>query len=68
MTYETLKFYCNERLVPNAVRREILNIKRDDLVNRMNTIQDSIDCIDSKQDSDSDVLGGKIEYRSNLTE
>ncbi|MDQ0360412.1 MerR family transcriptional regulator [Breznakia pachnodae] len=117
MSYETLKFYCNEGLVPNVKRnknnyrifsdkdiawissltclkdcgmsiqemkeyldlclegegtipkrKEILDIKRKALENKLKDIQDNIDYIDNKQKFYDDVLSGKIEYFSNLME
>lgn len=116
MTYETLKYYCNEGLVPNVmrnennhriftdknvawisslsclkecgmsiqemkeylalclegektipVRKKILDVKREQLVNKLNKIQDNIDYIDNKQEFYDGVLNGEIEYYSNLT-
>lgn len=115
MSYETLKFYCNEGLVPNVKRnknnyrifsdkdiawissltclkdcgmsiqemkeyldlclegegtipkrKEILDIKRKALENKLKDIQDNIDYIDNKQKFYDDVLSGKIKYFSNL--
>jgi DNA-binding transcriptional MerR regulator len=117
MSYETLKFYCNEGLVPNVKRnknnyrifsdkdiawisgltclkdcgmsiqemkeylalclegertipkrKEILDIKRKALENKLKDIQDNIDYIDNKQKFYDDVLSGEIEYFSNLVE
>ena len=115
LPYETLKFYCNQGLIPNVkrnsnnyrifdendiawinslnclrncgmsisemkdyiklclegestlpVRKEILAIKRQSLLEQQKLIQESIDYIDWKQDFYDDVLSGKIEYISNL--
>lgn len=117
MTYEALKFYCNEGLVPNVKRNEnnhrvfsdkniawisslsclkecgmsiqemkeylalcllgektiperkdILDVKRQELVHKLKSIEENIDYIDSKQRFYDDVLSGKVEYYSNLTE
>lgn len=113
MPYETLKFYCNEGLVPNVKRNEqnhrvfddtdiewiknltclkncdmtikemkyylelcligeetvserkdILEVKRIDLVNKLNEIQEHIAYIDKKQTFYNEVLDGKISYFS----
>ncbi|MGN0151134.1 MAG: MerR family transcriptional regulator [Wujia sp.] len=115
LAYETLKFYCNQGLVPNVKRdknnhrvfddkdiawinslhclkncgmsisemqqyinlclagetsiperKRILEVKRNDLLKQMKTLQDSIDYIDWKQRFYDDVLSGKTEYFSNL--
>lgn len=115
MTYEALKFYCNEGLVPNVKRdgnnrrvfddRDILWIKgltclkncgmsiqemktylalclqgeasiperkgilaqkREELLQRIDDLNDSIAYIDSKQQFYEDVQSGKTEYFSNL--
>lgn len=115
MAYETLKFYCNEGLVPNVKRsaenhrvfddrdiawlkslkclkncgmslremkeyialclqgkasiphrKQVLALKREQLLAQMAVLQASIDYIDWKQGFYDDVLSGKVEYRSNL--
>lgn len=115
MSYETLKYYCNEGLIPNVKRdknnyrifddnniswiislrclkncgmsieemkeyltlclkgpstipkrKEILSIKRKELLEKQKKLQDSIDYIDWKQGFYDDVLTGKTEYISNL--
>lgn len=117
MTYTTLKFYCNEGLVPNVqrnkhnhriftdkniawlsslarlkecgmsiqemkeyltlclagkstipTRKNILELKKEALVKKLNTIQTNIDYIDSKQKFYNDVLNGNVKYYSNLNE
>lgn len=116
LTYETLKFYCNQGLVPNVKRdknnhrifndkdidwinsihclkkcgmsitemqtyvelciigessiperKVILEEKRNHLLKQIKTLQECIDYIDWKQKFYDDVLCGKIEYYSNLT-
>lgn len=116
LTYDTLKFYCNEGLIPNVKRdknnyrvfndkdiewikslsclkscdmsivemkeylalclkgkstiperQEILNNKLKDLEHKINKIQDSINYIHWKQNFYNDVLSGKTQYYSNLT-
>ncbi len=115
MSYETLKFYCNEGLIPNVQRdknnyrvftdknvawikslaclkgcdmsikemkeyldlclegqstipkrKEILATKKQQLLEKMQKLQESIDYIDWKQNFYDDVLSGKKEYISNL--
>ena len=115
-TYDTLKFYCNEGLIPNVKRdknnyrvfhdkdiewikslsclkscdmgivemkeylelclkgestiperQEILNNKLKELEYKINKIQDSINYIHWKQNFYNDVLRGKTQYYSNLT-
>ena len=115
MSYETLKFYCNQGLIPNVKRdknnyrifddnniswitslsclkncgmsisemkeylnlclqgestipqrKEILAIKKQDLIKKQQELQKSIDFIDWKQNFYDNVLDGKIEYYSNL--
>lgn len=115
MTYENLKYYCNEGLVPNVKRtstnrrvfdqhdinwiksltclkrcgmsisemqaylklclqgpasiderRIMLAAKREQLVQQLADIQDSIDYIDWKQSFYDDVQAGRIEYKSDL--
>lgn len=59
VSYETLRFYCNEGLVPN--------IKRDKNNYRIfDEIHDSIEFIDGKQKFFDSVLAGETEYISNL--
>lgn len=116
LTYDTLKFYCNEGLIPNVKRdknnyrvfndkdiawikslsclkncnmsigemkeyldlclkgkstiperQEILNNKLKELEQQINKIRDSIDYIHWKQNFYNDVLRGKTQYYSNLT-
>lgn len=54
LSYETLKFYCNQGLVPN--------VKRDSQNRRIFNDRD----IDWKQGFYDDVLSGKTKYFSNL--
>lgn len=116
LTYDTLKFYCNEGLIPNVKRdknnyrvfndkdiawikslsclkncnmsigemkeylelclkgestiperQKILNNKLKELEEKMAKIQDSINYIHWKQNFYNDVLRGKTQYYSNLT-
>ncbi len=116
LTYDTLKFYCNEGLIPNVKRDKnnyrvfndkdiawikslsclkscgmsivemkeylalclkgkstiperqvILNNKLKELEHKINKIQDSINYIHWKQNFYNDVLNGKTQYYSNLT-
>ena len=115
MTYEALKFYCNEGLVPNVKRdgnnrrmfderdidwikgltclkncgmsiqemkgymalclrgeasipkrKVILAKKREEILERIALLNDSISYIDSKQRYYDDVAAGKMDYTSNL--
>lgn len=115
MSYETLKYYCNEGLIPNVKRdrnnyrifddnniswitslsclkncgmsisemkeylnlclqgestipqrKEILAIKKQDLIKKQEELQKSINFIDWKQNFYNNVLDGKTEYYSNL--
>ena len=115
MPYETLKYYCNEGLIPNVKRdknnyrvftdkniawitsltclkncdmsisemkeylnlclegessipkrQEILAQKRQEIIKKMQKLQESIDYIDWKQNFYNDVLSGKTQYISNL--
>lgn len=115
MTYQTLKYYCNEGLIPNVKRdknnrrvfddhdiawiksltclkncgmsiqdmkdylalclqgsstildrKEILEEKRNDILNRIEELHSAISYIDEKQQFYDDVLSGKIAYVSNL--
>lgn len=115
LSYETLKFYCNQGLVPNVKRdhnnrrvfddrdiawiqslnclkncgmgiaemkeyidlcmkgeasipkrKRILSAKKDELMEQMQRIRESIDYIDHKQNFYDDVLSGKTPYFSNL--
>lgn len=115
ISYETLKFYCNQGLVPNVKRdknnyrvfdehdiawiksliclkncgmsiaemreylkmclegavsiperKEMLEVKRKELLARIKLLQDSLAYIDWKQDFYDDVLNGRITYTSNL--
>jgi DNA-binding transcriptional MerR regulator len=113
--YETLRYYCNEGLVPNVkrdqnnyrifddrdlhwlnslqclrkcglsikeikeylnlclegpasieIRKSILAVKKENLLKEIESIRESIDFIDHKQDFYDGVLEGKIKYTSNL--
>ena len=115
MTYEALKFYCNQGLVPNVKRDEhnyrvfddrdvawieslsclkrcgmsiqemkhylalclegersiperkmLLAEKREQLLERIRELEDSVDYIDHKQQFYDDVLSGRRPYESNL--
>ena len=115
LTYDTLKFYCNEGLVPNVKRnksnyrifndqdiawidslsclkncgmsilemkeylalclegeksipqrQKILDMKLQELYNKMDELQKSIDFIHWKQSFYNDVLSERIKYYSNL--
>ena len=115
MTYETLKYYCNEGLVPNvkrdknnyrvfneddiewiknltclkkcgmtiqdmkiyinlclqgessiSERKIILDKQKEELIDKMNELQECIEYINWKQQFYDDVLSGKIKYYSNL--
>lgn len=115
MSYEALKFYCNEGLIPNVkrdknnrrifddrdiawikslsclkncgmsiqemkvylelclegpvtipTRKEILEVKRKDLLAQINKLESAVNYIDDKQQFYDDVLSGKREYISNL--
>ncbi|MDD6502517.1 MAG: MerR family transcriptional regulator [Oscillospiraceae bacterium] len=115
MTYEALKFYCNEGLVPNVKRdagnrrvfderdvawiksltclkqcgmsihemkhylalclegersiperKMLLAEKREQLLERIRELEDSVDYIDHKQQFYDDVLSGRRPYESNL--
>ena len=115
LSYDTIKYYCNEGLIPNVKRDKnnyrvfddnniawinsllclkncgmriseikeylslclkgqstiperqiILDVKRKALVEELNTIQESIDYIDWKQNFYQEVLDGKTKYYSNL--
>lgn len=115
MTYEALKFYCNEGLVPNVKRdagnrrvfderdvawiksltclkqcgmsiqemehylalclegersiperKMLLAEKREQLLERIRELEDSVDYIDHKQQFYDDVLSGRLPYESNL--
>lgn len=117
LSYDTLKYYCNEGLVPNVKRdknnyrvfsdkdikwinslsclkncgmsikemkeyldlclegkesiprrKEVLDVKLKELENKKEEIQKAIDYINWKHKFYDDVLNGKIEYYSNLTE
>ena len=113
--YETLRYYCNEGLVPNVkrdqnnyrifddrdlnwlgslqclkkcglsikeikeylnlclegpssivIRKDILALKKENLLKEIKSIEESISFIDHKQDFYDGVLAGKIKYTSNL--
>lgn len=115
MTYEALKFYCNEGLIPNVKRdknnrrvfdardvawiksltclkncgmsiqemkdylelclqgektiprrKEILAVKRRELLERIAQLRESVHYVDEKQQFYDDVLSGKRPYVSNL--
>ena len=115
MTYETLKYYCNEGLVPNVKRDKnnyrvfneddiewiknltclkkcgmtikdmkiyidlclqgessiperkiILDKQKEELIDKMNELQECIEYINWKQQFYDDVLPGKTKYYSNL--
>ena len=115
MTYETLKYYCNEGLVPNVKRDKnnyrvfneddiewiknltclkkcgmtikdmkiyidlclqgessiperkiILDKQKEELIDKMNELQECIEYINWKQQFYDDELSGKIKYYSNL--
>lgn len=115
MTYETLKYYCNEGLVPNVKRdgnnrrvfdqrdvkwiqdlvclkkcgmsiqemkdylalclegpstitrrKEMLSVKREELLSSIQELESCVDYIDWKQQFYDDVLSGKRPYVSNL--
>lgn len=115
MSYETLKFYCNEGLIPNVkrdknnhrifddrdiawikslsclkncgmsiqemkvylelclegpstipTRKQILEVKRKDLLAQIDKLESAVNYIDDKQQFYDDVLSGKREYISNL--
>ena len=48
-------------------RQEVLNVKLEQLRDKMQQLQVSIDYIHKKQQFYNDVLAGKAEYYSNLT-
>ena len=115
MTYQTLKFYCNEGLIPNVKRdqnnrrifderdlkwikdlvclkkcgmsiqemkdylalclegpstitrrKEMLSVKREELLSSIQELESCVDYIDWKQQFYDDVLSGKRPYVSNL--
>lgn len=115
MTYETLKYYCNEGLIPNVKRdknnyrifddnniswiksltclkkcnmsieemKQYLNLclmgestiperqliikeKKEQLLNKMAELQESLDFLNWKETFYNDVLSGKTKYYSNL--
>ena len=75
MTYENLKFYCNEGLVPNVKRdsrnfrifdgRDIEWIKSLTCLKKCGMSIAEMKVIDWKQGFYDDVLSSKIPYRSN---
>ena len=117
MTYETLKYYCNEGLIPNVKRDKnnyrvfdendiewirnltclkkcgmsiqdmkiyiklclegessiperkiMLDKQKDELLDRINELQECVEYINWKQQFYDDVLSGKTKYYSNLIE
>lgn len=117
MTYETLKYYCNEGLIPNVKRDKnnyrvfdendiewirnltclkkcgmsiqdmktyiklclegessiperkiILDKQKDELLDRINELQECVEYINWKQQFYDDVISGKTKYYSNLIE
>ena len=84
MTYQALKYYCNEGLVPNVKRdknnrrifdekdititrrKEMLSVKREELLSSIQELESCVDYIDWKQQFYDDVLSGKRPYVSNL--
>ena len=117
MTYEALKYYCNEGLIPNVKRDKnnyrvfdendiewirnliclkkcgmsiqdmkiyiklclegessiperkiILDKQKDELLDRINELQECVEYINWKQQFYDDVLSGKTKYYSNLIE
>ena len=82
MTYQALKFYCNEGLIPNvkrdknnrrvfderdiAQRKEMLAQKQEALREKIKELEDSVAYIDWKQNFYDEVLAGKRPYESNL--
>lgn len=115
LSYETLKYYCNEGLIPNvkrdnhnyrvfddrdiawikslsclkkcgmsilemkqyvklclqgkssiSERKIILKHKKEELLSKLDELNECIKYIDTKQQFYDDVLTGKIEYTSNL--
>ena len=115
MTYQALKYYCNEGLVPNVKRdknnrrifdekdikwikdlvylkkcgmsiqemkdylalclegpstitrrKEMLSVKREELLSSIQELESCVDYIDWKQQFQDDVLSGKRPYVSNL--
>ena len=117
MTYETLKYYCNEGLIPNVKRDKInyrvfdendvewirnltflkksgmsiqdmkiyiklcldgessiperkimLDKQKDELLDRINELQECVEYINWKQQFYDDVMSGKTKYYSNLIE
>ena len=65
MRYETLKFYCNQGLVPN-VKRDGGNRRREMLRERMEELAQCLAYIDGKQRYYDDVEAGRVKYASNL--
>lgn len=117
MTYETLKYYCNEGLIPNVKRDKnnyrvfdendvewirnltclkkcgmsiqdmkiyiklclggessiperkiMLDKQKDELLDRINELQECVEYINWKQQFYDDVMSGKTKYYSNLIE
>ena len=82
MTYQALKFYCNEGLVPNVKRdknnRRVFDerdvawissltcLKKCGMSIQERELQDSVAYIDWKQNFYDEVLSGKRPYESNL--
>ncbi len=71
MTITEMKYYLELCLIgENSIdeRRDILAVKRNDLLEKMSSLQTHIDYIDKKQQFYDDVQKGKIPYFSNLVE
>jgi len=69
MSIQEMKIYMDLRLqgeVSIPERKIILSQKREELIARMNTLNDSISYIDSKQRFFDEILSGKAAYISNL--
>ena len=71
MSIEEIRQYLNLCLQGESTiseRKVLLDERRKKLVKELQQIQDSIDYIDWKQNFYNDVLSGKIEYFSYLTD
>lgn len=69
MTITEMKYYLELCLIGESTideRRDILAVKRNELLEKMNNLQTHIDYIDKKQQFYDDVQDGKIAYFSNL--